>query len=247
MLVLIIIISQSALGQIANIESKRKTTKEEGLAGDIELNFIYVKNVDEVLQYGGKINAFYFNKRHSLMLLLETSLIQAEKQDLAQNNFEHLRYNFALGKRKRVIFEIFEQLQQNRVQDIDLRLLTGSGLRFSLSDKTDTLVTNLGISGMFEYERSTNGENIEENIRANTYLSLQYAMTDDLEIGLIGYYQPLFVNFRDYRLSSELALKFDIIKTLAFKVRVNFVYDSRPLPGIPNDIINITNGLSYSF
>lgn len=234
-----------AIAQIANIESKRKSNKEEGLSGTMDLSFGYVKNVDEVIQYGGNISAYYFKNRHNFLLLLETAFIRAEGEALLNNNFEHFRYNYQLDKEQRLYLEIFEQLQQNRVQDIEMRLLTGSGLRYKVVNK-DSIQTSLGLSGMYEYEEATESNLTESHIRGSSYLSLNYWASRSFNINFIGYYQPLLTNFNDYRVSSELGLKFNINKRLAFKTRVNFIYDSEPLPDIPNTIINISNGLSIS-
>lgn len=242
---LLLLFLSPAMCQIANIESKRNDKTEEGLSGTLDLTFAYVKNVDEILQYGGDISAYYFKNSHSFLLLLETAFIQAEKQNLVNNNFEHLRYNYGFGETRRIILEIFEQLQQNRVQDIELRLLTGTGLRYKLLNK-DSVETNLGISGMYEYEVADEADLIESHIRGNSYVSLQYWVSKNFIINFIGYYQPLFRDFSDYRVSSELNLRFNIIKRLSFKTKMNVIYDSKPLPGIPKDIINISNGLSIS-
>lgn len=236
----------TVLGQIANIESKRTTKKEEGLSGTLDLTFSYVKNVDEVLQYGGNISAYYFNNRHSILLLLESAMIKAEGEELVNNNFEHVRYNYELGKERIIAWEVFEQLQQNRVQDIRLRLLTGTGLRFKLSEK-DSLKTNFGISGMYEYEVADKTDLTESHIRGSSYLSLSYQISKNSSLNFIGYYQPLITDLADYRVSSELNLRFNIIKKLAFRTRVSIIYDSAPLPDIPHAIINVSNGLSISF
>lgn len=243
--IILLFLISPAFSQIANIEGKRKSKREEGLSGSLDLSFSYVKNVDEILQYGANLNSYYFKNRHSLLLLLESAFIQAEGENLLNNNFEHLRYNYRLGENQRVILEVFEQLQQNRVQNIELRLLTGSGLRFIVFEK-DSLQTNLGITGMYEYEQATQEGLTESHMRGSSYLSLDYWVSTNFNLNFIGYYQPLVTDFSDYRISSELGLKFNIIKRLAFKTKVSFIYDSEPLPDIPNSIINITNGLSIS-
>ncbi|MFZ6051542.1 DUF481 domain-containing protein [Halocola ammonii] len=238
--------SSQVIGQIANIENKRKSQREEGFSGNINIDFSYVKNLEEIYQFGGTGRLYYFKKQHGFMLLGDSKVVQTDGEDLVNNNFEHVRYNLALDTARIFVFEAFEQLQQNRVQNIDLRALAGSGMRFSLAS-TDSIAFYLGVSGMYEYEESTESTEIERNWRASSYLSADWQATENFGMNLIVYYQPVFKDFQDYRISGEFALRLKISEKLRFVSSVNLVYDNRPLPNIPNNIINVSNGLRYNF
>jgi hypothetical protein len=237
---------QQGFCQIANIENKRKAEKEEGFSGNVNIDFSYVKNIEEIYQFGGTGRLYFFKNRHAFMLLGESKIVQTDGEDLVNNNFQHFRYNYALDTNRIFILEAFEQVQQNRVQNIDLRALAGSGIRFAMSS-TDSLALNLGISGMYEYEISTESPEIERNWRGSSYVSGDWQVSENFGMNLIAYYQPVFINFDDYRISGEFALRLKINEKLRFISSVNLVYDNNPLPNIPNNIINISNGLRYSF
>ena len=235
-----------SFGQIANIENKRKAEREEGFSGNVNIDFSYVKNLEAIYQFGGTGRLYYFNNRHGFMLLGESKVVQSAGEDLVNNTFEHIRYNLALDTNRVFVFEAFEQLQQNRVQNIDLRALAGTGMRFTLAS-TDSLNFSLGISGMYEYEVSTESSDIERNWRGSSYVSGDWQATENFGMNLIMYYQPVFVELDDYRISGEFSLRLKISEKLRFISSVNLVYDNNPLPGIPNNIINLSNGLRYNF
>lgn len=246
LLVIMSVFAAECIGQIANIENKRKAEREEGFSGNLALNFSYVKNIEQILQFGGNVRGYYFSGMHSFMLLGESNIVQTESQDLVNNNFEHFRYNYALDTNRIFIIEAFEQVQQNRVQNIDLRALLGTGMRFNLAS-TDSLSFNLGVSGMYEYEISTESTAIERNIRGSSYISTDWQASENFGLNLIVYYQPVFNDFMDYRVSGEFGIRLKVTDKLQFTTELNLIYDNRPLPGIPNNIINFTNGLAYTF
>ena len=61
------------------------------------------------------------------------------------------------------------------------------------------------------------------------------------------YYQPLFKQFSDYRISSESSLLVEMFTNFALKTTYRFIYDAVPAVGIPNSQYEFTTGITYSF
>lgn len=101
---------------------------------------------------------------------------------------------------------------------------------------------------MYEYEEEQTGT-IRRDVRSSNYLSFEVQLTEVFKISHISYYQPLFNNFTDYRVSTTTAWQFKVTKVLTFKTAFALNYDSNPVdaPEIVNLTYAISNGLSLKF
>lgn len=241
----ILICAHSASAQIVNVESKRPGATQEGWHGKINLNFDFTRNTSDIISYGAQNNVQYLKDKHRLLVLNDISRVRAANADFINNGYEHVRYNYQIGAKRRFAFEAFQQAQFNSVQKISFRHLTGLGPRWNVVEN-DSVKLWLGSLPMFEYEELTTGI-IERNFRQSTYLLFFFALPSGIEFQTINYYQPKLDNFSDFRLSHSSSFEFGILSWLRYNVSFNLLYDSAPPIDIPDLIFALRNGLAMEF
>jgi hypothetical protein len=231
--------------QVLNVESLRKVTDTSGLSGYVGVNFSLIRNVNEFVVLGSDILLQYKMNDHLVLLKNDIRFLKIEGEDFANNGITHLRYNYRFHPRIR--WEVFAQAQYNRVALIDFRGLLGTGPRFKLTDK-EKYKFYLGTLVMYEYEELADGVTpINRDIRGSAYLSFSLYPSERVTIVSTTYYQPLFKQFSDFRISSDSTLAVELLKPLSLTVSYQFFYDPFPAVGIPTSQYNFTTGLTYSF
>lgn len=238
----------SGQAQIVNIESSRIEQDSAGVQGEFNVFYNFTKNTQSISQFKASSALQFRWKKNIIMPIGNANLIFSKKTDLVFNGFGHLRYNRILNKW--LTGEAFSQAQFDRVLLIKLRWLTGAGPRFKLY-KDEKAGLFLGTLAMYEYEEEKETGIIRRDWRASIYLSARWELTDNFTIAHITYYQPLFAEPSDFRVSTSTSLEFGITKALTFKSAFNLMYDSNPVETAEQDIVNLTysisNGLSVSF
>ncbi|MEM1124706.1 MAG: DUF481 domain-containing protein, partial [Bacteroidota bacterium] len=212
----------------------------------LELGFNLTKNKNEVLSVYGKaqIEFTYYNKL--LISITDFNFVKAGDQNFINEGFQHLRYNSKMNDW--LTFELFGQVQYNERANIAIRALGGTGLRYQLLKKDENKdKIYLGTTYMYEFEEESTEDIKHNNHRLSTYLSLAWHLQDNIQIASTSYYQPLFNNFNDYRLSSQTAMIFNFSKHLDFKTTFSIIYDSRAAVGAPKTIYRLLNSLRYRF
>lgn len=235
----------AANGQIVNIENQRLSSKKEGWTGSVDLWFNLVKNTQMIFQMGNRNRVLWTEYRKSLMFLTDLSMVKAGTQDLVNSGFEHIRYGLRNKHYGFLYWETFEQAQYNRVQLIDLRILTGTGFRAIVLDK-DSASLSLGAFVMGEYEQQRD-DITQQTVRYSSFLSFDFQFTKSFGLNAITYYQPDFLNPADYRLSAEASIRLKINTHLSFNLVYNLFYDSRPVESIPSTTYGLRNALRYVF
>lgn len=227
--------------QIVNVEGKRPGISDEGLHGSINLNFDYTRNVEDIMSYGTRNTLQYKQGKHGLLFLTDLSRITAGGNDFVNNGYEHLRYNYDLGKRENFALEAFQQAQFNTVQKIRFRHLAGAGLRWNIYD-SDSLKVNTGTLPMYEYEELVDGA-IQRNIRQSTYLFFFIGL-QGFEFQSIVYYQPKVNDLEDFRLSNFSTIEFGLLRWLRYSLSLDLLYDSGIPAGVPHLVFTLKNGLT---
>lgn len=246
-IVFIFFIVGNTYSQVVDIESQRILNKEKGVYGFINFNVNYTQNTQTIWQVSNTSKLLLQFKRQSVLLFGDFGLVRSSNaQDLINRGFGHIRYNYKITQNNRLTFEAFEQIQYNRIQKIDQRNLVGTGLRWRVL-KTDTIDFFVGSSIMYEYEVVSNEAIPNQDARLSAYISFDLPIGNTVTINNIGYFQPLANQFSDMRISSQTTIKFNINKYLTFRVLFNYLLDTNPPQGIPNQIINIENGLELKF
>ncbi|MDD2562587.1 MAG: DUF481 domain-containing protein [Salinivirgaceae bacterium] len=236
----------SASAQLVNTENSRKE-KREGLQGLISFSYSFDKTTTDITRLQNNIGLQYTHKKHTFLILNNVEFMRIKsldsKQDLANSNFQHLRYNYSIKDSSTLIWELFVQHQQNKIKYQDLRLVTGTGPRFKVINN-DNISIYLCPLFMYEHEQEFNAPNELINthvIKADFYAVLILNLFNDLTFRHITYYQPALYDITqssafepivDFRISSESSLSFKFFNDkLEFSTIFNVSHDSRP-PGL---------------
>lgn len=205
-----------------------------------------IKNRNSIFKIANKAHVQYNNKKNLWLLVNDLKFEKLEGNSFVNRGTQHFRYNRTLSER--VKMEAFLQGQYDAVSEIDFRGLVGLGPRFKLYGKEDNRLY-LGTLVMYEYENASEVEDniIRKTIRGSAYISFTFHPTEYLSLISTSYYQPELKAFKDYRVSTDTAILFKIINTLAFKTTLTYTYDAFPIGTIPKTQYELTNGLLYTF
>ena len=234
-----------SLSQIVNIENKRLSTSKEGFSGGLDLNLNFSVNTKTLIQIGAKMHIAYAKKKDYVVLLGDQNLIKSDDEAFINNGFEHLRYNYRIKDSSRFTYEAYQQVQFNKIQEINLRFLLGTGFRFNIIDQQNFQL-NIGTGLMGEYEELQVGIGTNDLLSAN-YLSFDGQFSENIGLNTITYFQPKITNFGTYRLANETSLRFKINAFLSFKVIYSLTHDNREREGIRKTNYTIKNTLSFNF
>jgi hypothetical protein len=232
--------------QVLNIESMRFYNDSDGWIGRASLSFSARKNVNSLYALDNNVHVQYKKGRSRFIFLNDLDLTQQNNNDLENNGFEHVRYNYQLGDSSRWWAEAFVQSQYNKTMKINFRGVTGAGPRFRVyaSRKAHVYIASLYI---FEHEEDIGGT-IYNDHRLSSYVTFSLNFSDRAEINNTIYYQPAFRNFTtDYRISESFTAIVDITKHFGLMNNIEFAYDTKQPPGIPNAYWNFESGLNIAF
>jgi len=231
--------------QIVNIENKRLSAKKEGFSGSADFHLNYTLNTKSLFQVGNKLKLAYLKGRSYTLFLTDQALVKSNAESFINKGFEHVRFNYTLKDSGKVVYELFQQGQFNKIQRISMRLLIGTGFRFMLIDH-EKYQFNLGTGIMGEYEELTDLQNSQDVLSAN-YVSFDGQFTPSFGLNTITYFQPKLIDFGNYRLANETSLRFRVNKFLSFKVIYALTHDSRNIEGVRKTNYYIKNTLSFNF
>jgi len=238
-------VSASADAQIVNMERARMQSDTTGWKGNAGAAVSLTKNDIQVFSADADAHLQYKSKRSLYLLLGSYGFLKGAGRNLIDNAFLHLRYNYKVSAMVR--WEIFTQLQRNRITGIRSRYLLGSGPRFKLLDKK-AIRLYTGTLMMYERETGTNPSvAVENNVRISSYASFTIIPSKEIEIISTTYFQPILDNWNDHRLLNQLTLRVKAGKGLGFRLNWDYMNDSRPVAGIPSVIYKLSTGLDYDF
>lgn len=247
--------------QVVNTE-KLRSEQEQGWLAEAGFDFGLTRNkAGQTLRLGSRLRLEYQQGNSRWMLLGAYNLTQFRNveapgsvpRNFANNAFGHLRYNYFVNDW--LTWEAFTQYQYDEIQQIDARILSGTGPRVKLL-KTDTSQLFFGLLYMFEHEESrdvfeeptqrTVDVTLNDN-RLSAYLSGGFKITETFSINHVTYFQPNLEDFfGDFRISSETSLSFKISDKLSFRTYFQLMYDERPPIPVPNTMYTLSNGFELS-
>ncbi|RDK89070.1 DUF481 domain-containing protein [Marinirhabdus gelatinilytica] len=242
---LLLLASYVGQAQILNAESLRKVTDTSGFSGAASVNFALKRNVNDFVTLGSNVHVQYKNNNHLALFKNDINFQKIEGERFENAFISHLRYNYRFHPR--IAWEVFVQGQYNKVNLIDFRGLAGTGPRFKLTT-SENYKLYLGAAAMYEYEEVADGITpLQKNFRGTSYFSFSLYPTKNISIISTTYYQPLFKDFGDYRVSSQSSLLVGLFSNFSVKLSHTFVYDAFPAVGIPNSQYEFTTGIAYTF
>lgn len=243
--VLFLLTAACAGAQIVNVESRRIQTDTTGWAGSFGGNISLAKNVEKVFSAGGFAHLQYKNSKNLYLFLGDYSFLKGSGKKYTDNTFFHLRYNHKFSNLLR--WEVFTQLQTNKITKISSRFLAGTGPRLKLSG-SGILHVYLGVLAMYEYEREfTAPAVVHHDVRNSSYLSFTLRPTPTLEIISTTFYQPRIDRWGDFRILNQESASLSITQKLSATINWNYLYDRFPVEGVPRSNYTFSTGFKYAF
>ncbi|MBK9983075.1 MAG: DUF481 domain-containing protein [Saprospiraceae bacterium] len=199
---ILIAFSSSIKAQIVNIERLRIPDDSTGWLGTARLNFSGSRSTKSYIALStGTLLEYKSKKNKDLWLFItDFNLVSAEGEKFSNSGWGHIRYNHKLGKAIR--WEIFSQLQYNKLTKIKQRAIAGTGPRFKLTQYDDAHFY-LGVAYMFEYEEDAEVFLVHRDSRLSSYFTFTLSPEETVTFTSTTYGQPLFADFKDYRVSNE--------------------------------------------
>ena len=237
LLFFIFILPNFALGQV-NIESIRTGSNSNDLFWgetkgglDLQRGNVDITSLDISLVSHFKI------KKHHMFFKGQTSQGKQSGKKFKSSSFGHIRWTWMHWKK--LGYEIFYQIQHDEFKALKIRQLNGLGLRSELFCRKD-FVLSFGSGAMHDYEKLLSGPE-SNDLRSTSYLSMIKSFDEKKKnlILLTVYYQPLFNNYKDYRVNLEASVRTILISywNISIDNSINFMYDTKP----PEDVL--TNDL----
>lgn len=221
--------SQSVL----NVETMRLAfDSADNWIGSIEFGGSYqAEKIDqEQLTIGAATHVGYRKDKH-LVLFLGSFVYETIGDYNVENKYNfHLRYNYQLHKRW--FLEVFGQMQHNHQIELTRRDLVGIGARFIVLN-SKKIKLNVGSLAMYEHQVISDSI-YHKDIRSSNYVFLGLPLASNVHVLWTTYYQPLFTDFSNYRLSSEISLDVSINKTFSLVTTYVFYYDTEIERDVPS-------------
>jgi hypothetical protein len=244
LMILAFLFSTLAYSQLVNIESKRMQTDSIRFVLKNDFSFSYNNNDgDYIYQIGNNLSAQVKSKdlKKIYFLIGNYNLIRSENQDFQNSWFLHFRFNQKISNLFR--FEAFIQSLDNELLVVNSRQIIGAGLRFKFIS-TENARLYLGNAYMYEYEKSDAFKNKDYHHRNSSYLSLTASIPkSNINILNTIYYQPLYSDFSDFRISEQFKIEVPLSKALRFNTLFSYYYDSITPSGKKQFWSNISVGL----
>lgn len=256
-LVLLTCNAQNLFSQLVNIETSRMQTDSIRYAGNANLSYNYQRTNDvslnafkaslsTQLKTKNLKNIFLFLGNYDIARSNTAAGSIADNSTINNSGFGHFRYNYKFNKWLR--WEAYTQLQFNELLSLKYRYLAGTGARFKLNHG-QIIKTYLGISSFYEYEQIQDiQQTVNKDVRMSNYIVISIKFPKERgEFTSTTYYQPLFRQLSDYRLTNQSLIQLTITKQLSFTTSVNYFFDFNPPSGVQQSTFSINNGLRFTF
>ena len=239
------IASQAASGQLVNIEKSRKEAKP-GFQGHIDLSLALTQNTKQIFETGTNTHVQYHRDRHTVLVLNSINFMRVEGDDLINNGFQHIRYNYTLGGGFTTA-EIFTQHQYNSIRLLQRRFLLGWGPRFRIFESTGVGIYIAPLV-MLEQEKLNDEAGTQtDKFKGDLYVSGTWSIDERVNFSHTTYYQPDFARLREYRIASDTGLELKFNESFSFIVTYSLAFDSHPPIDIPKLFYTLRNGIKYNF
>jgi len=147
--------------------------------------------------------------------------------------------------------EWYGQLNYDRPQLLDFRIVTGGGARTSFA-RGEWGQFGMGAALMLEHERLNLPDTAVHDdhttvIRWSSFLTLRVVANENLLITATTYLQPVLGDFDDVRMLANFRIATSVTDAVDLTVSFDLRYDSRPPDGIFALDTNLRTGVRYSY
>ena len=226
---LIFIISLTPLlgsAQVVNIESDRGGDKQ-GLHGSNDFGLSLQRGNVQVFQAQAGLRVDHIKGIHHNLLIGSVSYGEEDGKPFKNEAYSHLRWTAMWLNH--IGTEIFTQTQRDEFRLLQIRQLTGTGIRITLFES----LLAFGLGAMSDYEQIEGLNKGRLDARGTSYIRVGKEWKNKIKGQVIAYYQPLFKNFSDYRILGTGSLEFKLDNIFSVVNEFNYAYDTRP----PEEVI----------
>ncbi|MBK7435024.1 MAG: DUF481 domain-containing protein [Chitinophagaceae bacterium] len=203
------------------------------------------KNNEQIFSANADAHLQYKSAKSLYLILGNYGFLKGAGKSLINYSFFHLRYNYKLNPVIR--WEIFTQLQQNKITGIQSRFLAGTGPRFKVFS-TPLIRLYAATLFMYEYEKETTPDaRLHKDFRNSSYISFTITPGKNLEIISTSFFQPIVNNWTDHRFLNQISLRVQAGKKLGIRINWDYLNDSKPVPGNPSENYKLSTGIDYDF
>jgi putative salt-induced outer membrane protein YdiY len=234
---------------ILNVESLQ-SWEVEGFHGGFNARLSLSRGNTDLLQTGGTLAAGFKSENHWARAFLGMEWLRKNEEDLVENLYTHLRYNYLFTEEVRSFH--FFQIQTNQNLRLKERWLLGSGIRFLALGRPGRQL-DLGSGLMYEWETLQDdalgpGEDPESRtVRIPNLVVGSWDPVEGTRLAAVVYYQPALLRLVDYRLSGETGLAVEITETLNLEITFSWRHDSRAPANLEQDDITLKTGINFRF
>lgn len=229
-----------SFSQVVNIENKRIYDDTAGVSGSLDASLSAMKTKDLLVNLAFRPKIQYKTVKHYYLFLSDLMYSKGSEKVFSNSGMTHFRYAYRIkGPLK---WESYAQAQYNQLLDQRMRALVGTGLRLKFLD-TNGYKLFAGLSTFYEYEEIQSTHNLITDIRSSNYVSWFIDPKTNFTFSGVLYYQPLWNNFRDFRLMGQYTLSFHFTKRTDFRLEVSNFYDASPVSGVLKSTFNSSFGV----
>lgn len=229
---------------VIDIEDQRIITDTTGWSGSAAAEFVMNKYLSRTLDLSCKSHLQFKTNKTLYLLLADYKFLEAGQERFINAGFVHFRYNVKINKGIR--WELFSQLQTNKILKVNKRFLIGTGPRFKIVS-VPAFALYYGLLYMYEWENLIEPSAIHRDHRISAYLSTTIKAGEVLKIQSTLYFQPLLRNVYDHRLANTTKFIVSLSKHFFFTTSVEYFHDTAPPIGIPKDVYSMSNGIGLKF
>lgn len=237
--------SQVVSAQLVNIEKSRKEAKP-GFQGHIDLNLTLNQNTKQIFETGTNAHVQYHKDRHTVLVLNNINLMRVEGDNLINNGFQHIRYNYTLGGGFTTA-EIFVQHQYNSIRLLQRRFLLGWGPRFRIFESEGVGIYIAPLVMLEQEKLNDDAGTRTDKFKGDLYVSGTWSVDERVNFSHTTYYQPDFARFSEFRVASDTGMELKFNDSFSFIVTYSLAYDSNPPIDIPKLFYTLKNGIKYNF
>ena len=229
---LLTLIPFSAYTQVVDIESDRGGDKQ-GVHGSTEFGLSLQRGNVQVFQTQASLRLDYIKGIHHSLFIGSISYGEEDSEPFKNEMYSHIRWTAMWLKN--IGTEVFAQTQKDEFRLLQIRQLTGAGLRFTALDG----LIALGLGGMSDYEQIEGNNEGVGVFRGSSYVRVGKEWKNGVKGQMIAYYQPLFSDPSDYRILGVGAVEFKLDKVFSVVNEFNYSYDTRPPEKVINEDLQI--------
>ena len=232
-----------------DIEALHTEDSPIGYSGSIGSNLtVRTGNVD-FIQVGLNARLFHVNDLVTTLVIGNGGLGLLGKSRFASSGLLHYRKTYFYNRK--ISPEWFGQLNYDRSQRLDFRMVLGGGVRTSFA-RGEWGEFGMGASLVLEHEALNLPEDAvhpdnTNTFRWSTFLTLRVVPTENFVITSTSYFQPAYNDFSDLRMLGKIRIATPVTDELALTVSFNMRYDSGPPDGTSALDTTLRTGIAYVY